>query len=178
MNARRTVAAVVALAALSAAGCMLTSGQFVADYALPTPLVAASAITLTSVSVDLNKVSEYKDHKDDLKRVDDVALLGDFHNNTASAASVEAWIVPGGATNLTASQLAAQGEKVWGPLAVAANASEHVDWNRSAALFTGRQSVIDEVKADGRFSLYVIANGAFDLTLTDGAVIAVFSAAK
>jgi hypothetical protein len=42
----------------------------------------------------------------------------------------------------------------------------------------GRQALIDEIKGDGHFSLYVIANGTFDLTLSRGAVIAVVSAAK
>ena len=65
--------------------------------------------------------------------------------------------------------------KLWGPLDLAASGSEHVDWNRSSSLFVGRQALINEIKGDGKFSIYIIANGIFNLTVTDGAVIAMVS---
>jgi hypothetical protein len=85
--------------------------------------------------------------------------------------------VPSGALNLTPQQVHANGTRLWGPLAVAGNSTEHVDWDRSAALFVGRQSLIDEVKGDGHFALYVIANGAFNVTVTSGTLIVVVGAA-
>ena len=178
MKTLRNAVPLLALAALAAAGCFLVSGQFVVNYALPTPLRVTAAATLTGVDVNLNNISEYNDHKSDLKRVDDLALIGDFKNNTGSAAAVEVWLVPSAALALTPLQLTAQGVRLWGPLSVAANGTEHVDWNRSAKLFVGRQALIDEIKGDGHFSLYVIANGTFDITVTNGAVIAVVAAAK
>ena len=178
MKTLRTAVPLLALAALAAAGCFLLSGQFVVNYALPDPLHVLSGTTLTAVDVDLNTISEYTDHKDDLKRVDDVALIGDFHNNAGSSVNIQAWLVPAGTLNLTPSQVTANGVLLWGPLTVAGNATQHVDWNRSAQLFKGRQTLIDEVKGDGRFSLYVLASGSFDLTVTKGAVVAVIGAAK
>jgi len=178
-KALRTVVPVVAVAALAAAGCMLISGQFVVNFALQSPLkVVDSPLALTSVDVDLNTVSDYKDHKDDLKRVEDLALVGDFHNNRGAAAALEAWIVPSGALTLSESQVRTQGSLLWGPLALGPNATEHVDWNRSSTLFKGRQALIDEIKGDGHFSLYLMQTGTFDVTVTDGAVIAVVAAAK
>jgi len=91
---------------------------------------------------------------------------------------VETWIVPAGTTGLNALGLAQNGYRLWGPLTVAPNSTVNVDWNRSAGLFVGRQKLIDEIKGDGVFSLYVIANGAFNVTVTNGAVIAVIAAAK
>jgi hypothetical protein len=178
MKMLRTAVPVLALAALAAAGCFLVSGQFVVNYALPTPLHVTTGATLAGVDVDLNTIGDYADHKSDLKRVDDLALIGDFKNNTGSVAAVECWIVPAGTLNMTPVQLAGTGVKLWGPLTVAAGATEKVDWNRSAKLFVGRQTLIDEIKGDGHFSLYVIANGAFDVTVTNGGVIAVIGAAK
>jgi len=178
MRSLRTKWPLLALAALAATGCLLTSGQFVVTYELPDPFDVAAGATLTGARVDLNDVGEYNDHKDDLKRVDDLALIGDFKNNTGSAATVEAWIVPAGTLALTPQQLQANGVLLWGPLSVAANSTEHVDWDRSATLFKGRQALIDEVKGDGVFSLYVVANGSFSLRVTKGAVIAVIGAAK
>ncbi len=178
MKTLRTTVPVLALAALAAAGCFLISGQFVVNYVLPTPLHVVGGTTLTGVAVDLNTISTYSDHKSDLERVDDLAIIGDFKNNAGSAANVECWIVPAGTLALTAGQLTSTGTKLWGPLSVAAGATQKVDWNRSAGLFVGRQALIDEIKGDGLFSLYVIASGAFDVTVTNGAVIAVVGAAK
>jgi hypothetical protein len=176
MKTLRTAVPVLALAALAAAGCFLISGQFVFNYAFPTPLNLVSAATLTGVDVDLNTVSEYNDHKDKLKRIEDMALVGDFRNHTGSAASVETWIVPSAAMNLSLAQVQAQGIRLWGPLAVGANSTVSVNWDQSSTLFVGRQTLIDEIKGDGRFSVYVIANGAFNLTVTDGQLIVVVGA--
>jgi len=172
------------LAALAAAGCMLTSGQFAVTYALPDPLTVTSTLAMTSVDVDLNTVSEYRDHKKDLKRVEDLSLVGNFTNNTSSAAQIEVWIVPDASQSqltLTPGQLAQAGTLLWGPLAVAANSTEKVDWDRSAALFVGRQTLIDEVKGDGHFLIYVVAsgpgNGPYNLTVTKGSLIVVVGAA-
>jgi len=177
MNALHRAVALLTLAALAATGCMLTSGQFVATYELPDPLEVSSAVTLTGVDVDLNTVSEYNDHKSELKRVEDLALVGEFTNNSSTAAQIEVWIVPSAAPTLTPQQLQANGTRLWGPLAVAGNSTEKVDWDRSSALFVGRQALIDEVKGDGHFSIYVVANGAFNVTVTKGSLIVVVGAA-
>src|SRR5262249_39798892 len=105
-------------------------------------------------------------------------LVGDIHNNLGSAATVDVWIVKSGALNLTPAQVQQQGVRLWGPLTVAGNATETVDWDRSSTLFVGGQALIDEVKGDGHFSLYIIASGTYDLTVTGGTVIAVIGAAK
>ena len=177
MKNLRIVVPVLALAALAAAGCILISGQFVVSYELGT-YHAIGGGTLLGTAVDLNTVSEYQDHKSELKRVDDLALIGEFHNGTVVASTVEVWIVPTGQTSLSLSALQSSGVQLWGPLTIAGNATEKVDWNRSAKLFKGRQTLIDEIKGDGKFSLFVIANGAFDITLDKAAVIAVIGAAK
>jgi len=178
MKRLRLALPVLALAALAAAGCLLISGQFVVHYDLPSPLHLVANAQLTGVDVDLNTVGDYNDHKKDLKRVDDLALTGTFRNNTGAAAAVETWIVPSGTLNLSLAQLQANGVRLWGPLNLPANGTQTVDWNRSAGLFVGRQTLIDEIKGDGRFALYLVANGSFDLTVTNGALVAVVAAAK
>ncbi len=180
MRALRAAAPLGLLAALAAAGCILVSGQFVVNYVLPSPITFNSLGSFAGIPVDLNTIGDYSDHKSDLKRVDDLALIGDFHNNDVTrAVSVEAWIVPSGALNLTPANLSGSGSMLWGPLTIAANATASVDWNRSATLFVGRQALIDEIKGDGKFSLYIRGTGTtFDVTLSKGAVIAVIAAAK
>jgi hypothetical protein len=193
MKNLRIMLPVLALAAIASAGCMLISGQFVVSFDLPTPFNAQGTATLSSVNVDLNTISEYSDHKDELKRIDDLALVGDFRNNSLSASTVYCWIVPSGAANLSQAQLQTQGVLLWGPLPLGVGETKKVDWNASAALFKGRQTLIDEIKGDGVFRLYLSntsgiatqpstapagAAPLFDYTITNGALIAVIGAAK
>ena len=164
--------ALAALAALTSAGCMLTSGQFVATYDLPDPITVSQNFA-ANFDVDLNTVSDYKDHKNDIKRVEDVSLVGEFANGSASAAQIDVWLVADPSLPVGPQP---SGVRLWGPLTVAANSTEKVDWNHSAALFVGRQALIDEVKGDGHFRLYVAATGA-NCTVTKGALVVVVSAA-
>lgn len=174
---------VAALAALTATGCMLVSGQFVvtarfSQFGLD-PLNVDSPTTLAGVPIDLNEVSEYADHKDELKDVVDLAIVGKVTNLTGAATNVEVWMVANPGVPLTTeTAVKAAGVKLWGPLAVAANSSAQVDWNKSAALFAGRQALITEIKGDGRFDLYALGSGAYSFRVNDGALIAVVSAGK
>ena len=179
MKTIRTVVPSLLLAALVSTGCWLISGQWVVDYHFATPLHVINS-ALSKVAVDLNTVSLYNDHKKDLKDVVDLALVGDIHNNGGASTNVEAWIVPAGGTNfVTASAVRAGGSKLWGPLTVGAGATVKVDWNKSAALFSGRKLLVDEIKGDGVFDLYVIGSvDPFDFTLTNGVLLAVVSAGK
>lgn len=178
MRPLRTVLSLLAAAALASAGCVLTSGQFVATYGLPSPLDVTSGTTFTSVDVDLNTISDYKDHKDELKRVEDLALIGDFTNNNASEVTLDAWIVPSAQLSLTPSQVQANGFHLWGPLTVAAHSTVNVDWDRSATLFTNRQALADEVRGDGHFALYLQSSGAVNCRVTNANVIVVVGAAQ
>lgn len=172
---------VAALAALTATGCMLISGQFVVTapfslYGLD-PLTVDSPTTLAGVPIDLNEVGDYADNKDKLKDVVDLAIVGKVTNLTGTATDVEVWMVANPGSPLTTeTAVKAAGVKLWGALAVPANGSVQVDWNKSAALFTGRQALIAEIKGDGRFDLYAIGSGAYNFRVNGGALIAVISA--
>ena len=167
------------LAALMAAGCVFTSGQFIVTFDFPDPFTVVSPATLSGVAVDLNTESTYSDHKDDLKDVADLAIVGKVTNLTATATSVEVWMVatPGGLLTTDAAVRGA-GQKIWGALSVPGNGTVQIDWNKSAGLFTGRQALIDQVKGDGRFDLYAIGSGAYSFRIDKGALIAVITAGK
>lgn len=168
--------ALVALAALAAAGCILTSGQFVATYDLPDATFNTSG-TFQGELVDLNTIGIYNDHKQDLKRVEDLALVGDIRNNGNASVQAEVWIVPAATTAPTG--IVAGAVKLWGPVTVPANSTVTVDWNESSKLFVGRQTLIDEIKGDGVFGLYLAAPSVtYDISTTNAAIITVFSAAK
>ena len=192
MKKLRILLPAILLAAIGSAGCFLLSGQFVINFDLPTPYTVTTTATLGSIDVDLNTIRDYADHKNQLKSIDDLAVVGSFRNNAANSTTVYCWIVPSGAANLSLSQLQAQGVVLWGPLTLAGLETKKVDWNASAALFKGRQALINEVKGDGHFALYVTETGSsptpglnptgalptFNLTITNGSLIVVIGAAK
>lgn len=172
------LAAPLALAAVVAAGCFLVSGQFVVTYKFATPITVTSG-ALTSIGVDLTTDHSYNDHKSDIKDVTDLALIGKITNTGTGSATVEIWMAPLGSGFTTAAAVRGGGKEVWGPLTLAMGASENVDWDRSSTLFVGRQALIDKIKGDGKFDLYLISSAdPFALKIENGALIAVVSAAK
>ena len=174
---------VTALAGLMAAGCMLISGQFLvtfnfADHGYD-PLTVTSPSTLVGVQVDLNSISEYRDHKSDIKAVADLALVGTFTNLTASPTDIEIWLV-GTPSGLLTSDAAvrASGTRIWGPLHLDANGSHQVGWDASARLFGSRQALSDQIRGDGQFDLYALGSGTYSFRIDKGALIAVVNAGK
>lgn len=148
--------------AFAAAGCILVSGQFLLDFALD-DFTASTELTVTRTDIDLTTESDYQDHKDDLKSIADIAVLGKITNNGSAAVGAEVWMTPSNATvYTTADDVKTHATRLWGPLTVQPGASNAVtvDWNKSAQLFstTGKALLLDEAKGDGQFTLYLIGD--------------------
>lgn len=175
---------VTMLAALIASGCMLVSGQFIVPFKFidvgADPVTVNSATSLSGIAVDLNTIDVYNDHKSDLKDVVDLALLGNLTNlDSGAGLTVEVWMVRNPGTMLTTdTAVRAAGIKVWGPVTVAASGSKNIGWDESAALFTGRKQLIEEIKGDGRFDLYALGNNGYHFRITKGVLMTVISAGK
>ncbi len=174
-----------ALAAVVSAGCVFLSGQFVVTYNFADhgydPVTVNSGLALVGVPVDLNLVGAYKDHKKELKDVNDLAVVGTVSNLDATApVDVELWIVrqPSGTLLVSDSAVRASGVRAWGPLHLEAGASKTVGWNDSARLFVDRQALVDEVKGDGRFDLYALGSNGYHFRISKAAIIAVIGAGK
>ena len=170
--------------ALMASGCMLVSGQFVvpvefADFGAD-PLTVTGATALSSVAINLSTVDEYNDHKDELKDVVDLAILGKITNLDSGAnLAVEVWMVRTPGSPLTTDALVrGAGVKIWGPVTIAASGIKNIGWDESAGLFTGRAALIEEIKGDGRFDLYALGNNGYSFRVDKGILMAVISAGK
>jgi len=159
-------------------GCILTSGQIQISFDLPS-FTANSVTGIEHESIDLSTESEYQDNKDKLKDLSDLAVLGKFTNNAASAVNVEVWMTPGTTTHATEAALMADATKIkiWGPFVVAAGATKVIDWNESAALFSaaGKAALLAEAKGDGNFTIYGLgpAGAAYDFSVANGALVLV-----
>lgn len=166
------------LAALLASGCFLISGQFLVTFEFPNP-VSVTTGGVDGVTIDLNTISEYADHKDNLKGLADIAILGDFANTGGADIDVEVWMVDAGSVSLTTpGAVMAAGTRVWGPFHLAAGATESIKWDTSAKLFgTGKAALLAQIKGDGIFTLYALSQaGTYQFTINNGKLIAVIDA--
>ena len=182
MSKLRILLPSLGLAALILNGCIITQAQVFANFPLPTPFTIDSTTDpFERVSVDLNTISEYNDHKDKLKGLSDVAIVGTFTNEAGPAGAVEVWITADPTNYLTIGQVTSSATKLWGPGTIgAAPDSRTIGWDESAALFNaaGKKILIDEALGDGTLTLYMfgtaanyqirVENGNIILTLTGG----------
>jgi hypothetical protein len=175
-RAPQLVAAGIAVAL--SAGCILVSGQFVVDFEIGT-VVVASPTNLVAVPIDLNTIDDYADHKEDLKGVSDLALLGVFRNNGSEAVAVEVYMTPDVTTYTDETTVRAAGIRLWGPFSLAAGQEKRITWDESASLFddAGRNVLIEQIKGDGSFTIYAIGqSGSYSFTITEGVFVCVLDA--
>jgi hypothetical protein len=168
------------LLAFATPGCILVSGQFLIDFDLP-DFTTSTETAVTREDVDLTTESDYQDHKDELKGLSDVAVLGKITNNGSTAIGVEVWMTAGPTTYLTPGQVTTNGTKLWGPFNLAASASKQVGWDESAKLFpsAGKSLLINEIKGDGQFTIYAIANaGTYSFKVDNGVLALVIDFGK
>ena len=168
------------LLAVAAPGCVLVSGQFLIDFNLPN-FDASTDTAVSREDVDLTTESDYQDHKNDLKGLSDVAVLGKITNSGAADIGVEIWMTAAGTTYSTPTQVTTNGTKLWGPFNLSAGATKQVGWDESAKLFssTGKALLINEIKGDGQFTIYAIANaGTYSFNVDDGVLALVIDFGK
>ena len=158
------------LLAFATPGCVLVSGQFLIDFDLDN-FNASTDSAVTREDVDLTTDDDYNDHKEDLKGLADVAVLGKITNLGSADIGVEVWMTPTPTTYSTPTEVTTNATKLWGPFNLAANATKQVAWDESAGLFTtgGKASLINEIKGDGQFTIYAIANaGTYSFDVDNG----------
>ena len=175
----RMVLPSLVLALLTGAGCVLVSGQFLIQLEIG-DLSINSATAVNGYYVDLSTNSTYKDHKDDIKSLEDIALVGSIHNTGLSSLTLSVYLLDGNPGALAAGTVTSTGTKVWGPLTVAAGATEKLDWDRSAALFgAGKAPLFTRIKGGGKFTLYAVGSTApFTFDFNNAVLIAVIGAGK
>jgi hypothetical protein len=159
---------------LAAAGCILVSGQFLVDFDLDDFDVSTES-TVTREDVDLNTNDDYAEHKEELKAIADIAVLGKLTNNLAGNIGIEVWMTPTPTTYTTSTEVSNNATKLWGPFVVLGNASKTVDWNESANLFSaaGKAMLLNEIKGDGQFTIYAIGNATTYSVDVDNGVLAI-----
>jgi hypothetical protein len=166
MKAYRWIGAAVALA-LGAAGCVLVSGQFLVDFELDDIDVSTSSL-VASQYIDLNTNSDYADHKDELEGIKNLAVLGTVVNTGGTTIGVQVWMTADSTGYTTPNQVTSNATFLWGAFTAYAGDSVNIGWAESTKLFnsTGKAVLLNEVKGDGKFTVYAISDTpvySFDL---------------
>lgn len=162
-------------------GCVLVSGQFLIDFDLDN-FTTSTDTAVTTQDVDLTTESVYEDHKDDLKGLADIAVLGKITNSGSTDIGVEVWMTADNSVIYTTpTEVTTNATKLWGPLNVKAGETKQIGWDESAALFnnTGKALVLNEIKGDGKFVVYAIANvGTYTFKVDNGVLALTIDAGK
>ena len=166
------------LLALVGTGCFITSGQILVFYDLPDPFTINSVTSpFEEVDVDLNEISEYADHKDKVKGVVDLAVLGTFTNVAGGAGAVEVWITPSLTSYTTVGEVTANGTRLWGPASIgaagSADAVRKISWDDSAALFAaaGKKILIDVSKGAATTEIYTFGTaGTYSIDVDEAGI--------
>lgn len=171
----------LALLALTATGCWITSAQIFAHFDLPNPVTINGADGWERVYVDLNTISDYADNKDKLKTISDLAVVGTFRNTGGVGGGVEVYITPGNTSLGSRAAITAGSTKLWGPGSIGATGDVRtIGWDESAALFdaAGKAILLAEAKGDGEFTIYTIGSaGTINLIrVENGGLILVLGA--
>ena len=165
--------------ALAVSGCFLVSGQILIDFDLGSFDVTTS--TVTKEDVDLTTEEDYQDHKEDLKGLADVAVLGTVNNTGGTDIAVEVWMTTTTTNYGTVNEVTTNGTKLWGPFHVSAGTSKKVDWDVSAKLFdsAGKSVLIDDIKKDGQFTVYALSQaGTYEFDVDNGVLALVLDFGK
>jgi hypothetical protein len=161
-------------------GCVLVSGQFLIDFDLSN-FSTSTSTAVTTQDVDLTTESVYNDHKSDLKGLADVAVLGKITNTGSTDIGVEVWMTAAPTAYTTPTEVTTNATKLWGPFNVKAGDSHQVGWDESAKLFdnTGKAVLLGEIKGDGKFTIYAIANvGTYSFKVDNGVLALTIEAGK
>ena len=113
-----------------------------------------------AIDVDLSTNKDYNDHKDKIKSIDAVAVVGQISNNTSSDVAAEIYISDEVYTDPQA--VRDNATIVFISPTIPANDTIFVDWSDGLSHIEN----FDELKAqieDGSFKLYVISSGPLDL---------------
>lgn len=150
-------------ATLVLSGC-LVSGQITIFQRIDDTTSTDAAIT--AISVDLNEEEDYVDHKDKIESVDEISVVAIIENNLATAADVMMYISDDPSlVSLAELEDPSNATLVFVGPTVPASGTLRIGWEDGYRYVVNEQAVADQVFGDGIFVLYVVADGAFNLSI-------------
>ena len=171
MNKINFAFAALLIAALITA-CGIATGSFTFGYELDGPIDSSSA-TLDREVIDLNSIEDYNDHKDQIKSVDNVALVGWVANNGPQV-SGEVWLVNFPDSMYTdPDTVRYYGTRIFVSPVIPSGDTLMIDWSDGLSYIENFAAVQDAVEG-GQFVLYGLGDDPnFDVYMNVNVIITI-----
>jgi hypothetical protein len=169
--------ALCALAPLLLSGCNLVSATLRIEHDFAGGAQQSTGSTVTELPFDLAQDKDYKDHRDKIVSVDEVAFLFRAQNNRPVDTQAEVWLSRSPIAPLTpdAVRHSADARRVLRGLVLPADSVVDVDYRTSLDLQENTEYLYRAVR-EGTFYLYAIADSSeFDLTIDQLTAIVVLT---
>lgn len=144
-------------------GCGIATGSFTFGYELDGPISSTNA-NLEWESIDLTTIDDYNDHKDKIKSVDNIALVGVVHNLGNTAVSGEVWLAYdstyGDYGNNSPDTVRAHGTRIFVSPVIPTSDSLVIDWEEGLSYIENFAEVQAAVEL-GQFVLYGLGDSQF-----------------
>ena len=140
------------------AGC-IASGTLVVVFDIPRFISLPLEVVYQPINLTDN--SDYEDHKDKLKTIDEITLAGFIVNRGSNDAISEIWISDELYTD-TAS-VRANATLIFISPSIPSNDTLFLHWSDGRANMRNLDIFEDQIKNGGQFNVYGIADGTFDL---------------
>jgi hypothetical protein len=150
------------------AGC-LASGTLVVVFDIPK--FTSLPLSVVYQPINLTENSDYEDHKDKLKSIDEITLAGFIVNSGSSDAISEIWISDELYTD-TAS-VRENATLVFMSPSIPADDTLFLHWSDGRANMRNLGVLEDQIKNGGQFNVYGIADGSFNLEYDLSVIISI-----
>jgi len=163
MNKKRIALTALLIASLII-GCGIATGTFTFGYELNGTIESSNA-SLEFEYVDLTTIDDYNDHKDNLKSVDNIAVVGSIINDGVAAVSGEIWLVDNDTTYTDPDTVKHYGTRIFVSPVIPAGDTLDIDWSDGLSYIENFSAVQTAVEL-GQFVLYGLGDSdAFEVTM-------------
>ncbi len=137
------------------AGCV-ASGTLILVYDIDSFISSSTSIQVTEV--DLTDNSDYNDHKDKIKSIDQVAVVGTLENLEFADNQAEVWLSDVG-TYSSPAEVRANATIVFSSPVILAGDTLFIDWSDALSYIQNLQTLKDAAD-NGHFYLYGLAENS------------------
>ena len=148
--------------ALFIIGCpdQLLTGTFTIIYEIEDPMHSDDS-TIESEYVDLYTISDYADHVDELRAIEEVSIVGTVINNSSSTVDSEVWLsYVGGIADPTDIFETPSTKRIFIAPAISGGTTLTVDWSDAPTYMENFDFVEEAIIDSGYFYIYGLGNGS------------------
>lgn len=162
--------ALISLAGLGLLSCGITTINLTLTYDVDE--IASTDDAVDVYELDLTTNSDYEEHKDNIKSVDQVSIVAWLYNNLPEDASAEIWVATDDSYT-TAEEVRDHATRVLVlPEPIPGNDSVLISWENGLTYMENTDYLTDLIMNEGAFAIYgIAAETPFDVRVVSEVVI-------